>query len=130
MSRIARSLAVFALVGAPFLIAAAPSASAAAGCTVNNTGTTTSTEVHVSAPPPSVSFRSTSTSCEYVSAGGTVEYGCTLAGGNCEVYKNDVLVRSCILYGNTSCAGSFTAEAGDVIRLEVRGGSGYVRDAV
>jgi hypothetical protein len=129
-SKIARTLAALAVAGAPFIIATAPSASAANGCTVNNASTTGTTQVHVSAPPPSVTWHSTSTSCSYVSEGGTADFGCTLAGGRCEVYQNDVLIASCIVYANTSCGGTIPTTAGDVMRLEVYGGSGFVRDNV
>ena len=128
-SKIARSLAAFAIVGAPFMIATAPTAAAAGGCTVDNTSTTTSTEVHISAPPPSVSATSTSATCSYISEGGTILYGCTLVAGRCEVYKNGALHGSCTTTRGT-CEGTFEAAAGDVITLNVYGGSGYVRDAV
>jgi hypothetical protein len=132
MSKIARTLGALVIAGAPFLMSAAP-ASATGGCTASNTSTTShnqaSVTVDLSTVPPTVttSFNSSNTSCSYVSGGGTVEYKCDLiANGECTIFKNGSAAGFCI----ATCEGQFEAVAGDVIRVEVYGGTGSAHDLV
>ena len=128
-SKIARTLGALVVAGSPFIMSSLAPASAAGGCSVNNAATTTSVQVHVEAPPPVVTVGSPSLSCSYITEGGAVNFSCTLVGGRCEIYVNDAYQRSCIAYGNVTCNGQLDAVAGDVIRLEVRGGQGSISDA-
>ena len=75
--KIARSLAVVAVAGAPFVMSA-PAAHAANGCTVNNASTNgqLNGQLNIPAPPatPTASVHWTNLSCSFVSAGGTVDF--------------------------------------------------------
>jgi hypothetical protein len=125
--KIARSLAVVAIAAAPFVMSAP--AQAANGCTVNNTSTTGQLhgQVHVPTPPstPTASVHWSNLSCSFVSAGGTVDYSCTITG-RCQIYRNGVLIEQCITAG--SCSGSFTTNAGDTVTVTAEGGTATAQD--
>jgi hypothetical protein len=125
--KIARSLAVVAIAGAPFVMSTP--AHAAGGCTVDNTSTSTNVHVTIEIPPvpPAISVSWSNLQCSYVSEGGDVDFGCTITG-RCQVLQNGVVVGQCITAG--SCTGHIVAQPGDTISLLVNGGSGYVRDRV
>jgi hypothetical protein len=136
VSKLVRTLGAVLVAAAPLLAFTQP-ASAAPGCSVDNTSTTTSGGVEIVVQPfgtpiVSVGAHSTSVSCSYVSetTSGRVGFSCTLAGGRCVVYRNGVQAASCIGSGNSTCTSSTVAAAGDTITLEVTGGRGSVYDFV
>lgn len=133
LSKIARTLGVALLAAAPVLAFAAP-ASAAAGCSVNNTSTNSQGNVSIvvtptGSNPVTVGASSTSLACEYVTSATTATLTCaTPAGGTCRTYVDGTASAFCVLVGNSSCTTVFNVQPGQTIRLEVLGGQGSVTD--